>query len=75
TTLKLVVDKDGNKTEVGNGTVPALKPYEKTKVNFSSKSIFEKGKEYAFTLTILSKGKIVSTYNFKKTPLVANGVE
>ncbi|KAA6334818.1 hypothetical protein EZS27_016898 [termite gut metagenome] len=74
-TLKLVVDKDGNTTEVGNGTVLALKPYEKTKVNFSSKSIFEKGKEYAFTLTILSKGKIVSTYNFNKTPLVASGVE
>jgi hypothetical protein len=69
TVLKLFVDKDGNKTAVGNGIIPALKPYEKSLVNFSSKSIFEKGKEYAFTLTILSKGKIVSTYNFKKTPI------
>jgi hypothetical protein len=69
TSWKLFVDKDGNKTVVGNGIVPALKPYEKTHVHFSSKSIFEKGKEYAFTLNILSKGKIVSTYNFKKTPI------
>jgi hypothetical protein len=68
TTLKLVFEKDGKKTEVGTGTIPALKPYEKTSVFFSSKPVFEKGKEYAFTLNILSKGKQLSTFTFKATP-------
>jgi hypothetical protein len=69
TTLKLTVEKDGKKTDVGNGAIPALKPFEKINVLFSSKTIFEKGKEYAFTLDILSQGKIVSSYSFQSTPL------
>jgi hypothetical protein len=69
TTLKLMVDKEGKKVEVGAGTVPALKPYEKTSVIFSSRPVFEKGKEYAFTLSIRSKEKSLSTFNFKTTPI------
>jgi hypothetical protein len=68
-TLKLLVEKDGKKVEVGTTPIPALKPYEKTNVFFSSKPIFEKEKEYAFTLSILLKDKSLSTYNFKATPL------
>ncbi|MDR0814411.1 MAG: hypothetical protein LBN37_01525, partial [Bacteroidales bacterium] len=68
TTLKLLVEKDGKNIEIGNEAIPALKPYEKTNVFFSSKAVFEKGKEYAFTLNILSKDKIISTYNFKSAP-------
>jgi hypothetical protein len=69
TTLKLTVEKDGKHTDVGNAAIPALKSFEKTNVLFSSKAVFEKGKEYAFTLNILSKDKVISTYNFKTTPL------
>jgi hypothetical protein len=65
TTLELLVDKDGNKVKAGTATVPSLKPYEKTNVLFFTPSLFEKGKEYAFTLTILSDDKPMSTFNFK----------
>ncbi|KAA6345637.1 hypothetical protein EZS27_006818 [termite gut metagenome] len=68
-TLKLTVEIDGKNTAVGNGIVPALRPFEKNNVWLTSKSVFEKGKEYAFTLNILSKGKIASTYQFKTIPI------
>ncbi|GHT43540.1 hypothetical protein AGMMS49965_17530 [Bacteroidia bacterium] len=67
TTLNLEVEKDGKKVKVGNTIVPALKPYEKTNVLFSSRLYLEKGKQYAFTLTILSEGKQVSTYYFSSS--------
>jgi hypothetical protein len=71
TTLKSGEDnkKDGKKINVGTGSIPALKPYEKTNVFFSSKPVFEKGKEYTFMLSILLKDKQISTYEFKATPL------
>ena len=69
TTLKLTVEKDGKTTEAGNVAIPALKSFEKTNVMFPSKAAFEKGKEYAFTLNILSKDQIISTYHFKTVPL------
>lgn len=66
TKLKLSIENEGKKSEVGTGLIPALKPFEKINVLFSSKTVFEKGKEYAFTLDILSQGKTVSTYSFKR---------
>jgi hypothetical protein len=74
TSLTLAVEVDGKTVEVGNGTTPALKPYEKTRVWLSSRPIFERGREYAFTLTIHSDGKTVSTFRFKATPLKASEI-
>lgn len=69
TSLTLTAEMDGKTAEVGNGTAPALKPYEKTHVWLSSRPVFEHGREYAFTLTIHSDGKTVSTFHFKATPM------
>jgi hypothetical protein len=67
--LKLIVELDGKNTEIGNGIVSTLKPFEKTNVWLTAQPVFEKGKEYAFTLNILSKGEIISTYHFKTKPI------
>jgi hypothetical protein len=74
TSLTLTAEMDGKTVEVGNGTAPALKPYEKTHVWLSSRPVFERGREYAFTLTIHSDGKTVSTFHFKATPLKASEI-
>ena len=66
--LSLSVEKDGKTETVGNAAIPALKPYEKNRILFSSKTVFEKGKEYTFHLTISAKGKTLSNYTFKATP-------
>jgi hypothetical protein len=69
TTLKLTVEQEGNKVEIGNARVPALKAYEKTNVLFPSKLFFEKGKEYTFRISIYSKDKEVSIFDFKTVPI------
>jgi hypothetical protein len=69
TALKLTVDKEGNTFEIGKTNIPALEAYEKTNVLFTGNLLFEKGKEYAFKISISSKGKEISTFDFKTIPL------
>jgi hypothetical protein len=69
TTLKITVDKDGEKVELGNAHVPALKAYEKTCILLSGKQSFEKGREYVFRISIYSKDREVSTFDFKTVPV------
>jgi uncharacterized membrane protein len=64
-TLQLTVEKNGEKINIGKTTIPALKPHEKTNVRLVAKPLFEKGTEYAFTSTILSKDNTLEIYNFK----------
>ncbi len=69
TTLKVTAEKDGVKMEVGNVTVPPLKPYEKTNVMLFCKPLFKKDVEYDFTLAIVAKDRQLSTFNLKITPM------
>jgi hypothetical protein len=70
TALKLIINQeDGNKIEIGNATVPALKAYEKINVMFPSNLFFEKGKEYSFRISINSKTGEVSSFEFKTVPV------
>ena len=69
-TLKLAYEKDGKMTEIGTVAVPALKPYEKTNVKLSCGKIFEKGEEYKFVVTILSKQQKASTLTLKAIPVL-----
>ncbi|MDR2764496.1 MAG: hypothetical protein LBB90_05640 [Tannerella sp.] len=69
TSLKLTAENDGKTVNVGTVPVPPLKPYEKTNVRLFAPPLFEQGREYAFTLTILSGEKTVSTFHFRATPL------
>jgi hypothetical protein len=69
TILKLIVDKEGNKVEIGNTRISPLKAYEKTNVQFSSHFFFEKNKEYAFKISICSKDKEISSFDFKTMPV------
>jgi hypothetical protein len=69
TILKITVDMEGNKVELGKVHVPALKAYEKTNVMLSGKLLFEKGKEYAFRISIYSNDREISTFDFKTVPV------
>ncbi|MDR3245897.1 MAG: glycoside hydrolase family protein [Prevotellaceae bacterium] len=68
-TLKVTINSDGAKTEIGTALIPALKAYEKTNVLLSGKPVFEKGTEYEFTIAIYSKDKELSTFDFKAKPV------
>lgn len=66
--LTLVVQNDEKTETVGKIAIPALKPYEKIRLLMSSKTVFEKGKEYTFRLTIGTETKTLSEYTFKAVP-------
>ncbi|MDR1338878.1 MAG: glycoside hydrolase family protein [Prevotellaceae bacterium] len=69
TVLKISVEKDGNRIELGNAHIPALKAYEKTGLMLPGKLSFEKGREYVFRISIYSKDREVSTFDFKTVPV------
>jgi hypothetical protein len=70
TILKITVtDTEGNRIEAGNAHVPALNAYGKTNIMLSSKLLFEKGKEYSFGISICSKDREISTFDFKTVPV------
>jgi hypothetical protein len=66
--LTLVVQEDEKTETVGKIAIPALKPYEKIRLLTSSETVFEKGKEYTFHLTIGTETKTLSEYTFKAVP-------
>ncbi|MDR1170362.1 MAG: glycoside hydrolase family protein [Prevotellaceae bacterium] len=69
TTLKIAVEKDGGKVEIGNANLPALKAYEKTTLMLPGKMSFDKGKEYSFRISIHSNDREVSAFDFKTVPV------
>lgn len=64
--VKVEYKKNGKLVNVASGTVSALKPYEKTMLQLSSKNVFEKGEEYDLVVTIHSGKKELSTFSLKK---------
>ena len=62
--LQVFYTKDGKETPIGSGVIPAMKPYEKTTVNFTCSQLFEKGKEYLFK---------VEVSQVKQQPVVLHG--
>lgn len=64
--LKIEKMTDGKKIKIGSGTVPVLKPYEKTEVRFQTNYNFYQDQEHDFMITIYSGKKILSVFNFQK---------
>ncbi|WP_294613035.1 glycoside hydrolase family protein [uncultured Bacteroides sp.] len=67
--VKIEYKKEGKLINVASATVPVLKPYEKTELQFSCKNGFEKGRKYDFTVTVYSGKKVLSTFNLTLSPL------
>lgn len=57
------------KKSIGVVDVPALQAYGKSEVNLLTDYTFEKGKEYAFSVTISTNNTKVSLFEFKATPI------
>jgi hypothetical protein len=67
--LKVGFIRDNNDVEVATGTIPSLKPYEKTTVKLACGNIFEKGVENIFKVTINPDGKQPVVLHGKITPV------
>ena len=52
TNIGILYIKDNKEVEVASGKIPPLKPYQKTNVELKCESLFEKGVEYTFIVTI-----------------------
>lgn len=67
--VKIEYKKEDKLINVASATVPVLKPYEKTELQFSCKNDFEKGGKYDFVVTVYSGKKVLSTFNLTLSPL------
>lgn len=67
--VKIEYKKEDKRINVASATVPVLKPYEKTELQFSCKNGFEKGGKYDFVVTVYSGKKVLSTFNLTLSPL------
>lgn len=67
--VKIEYKKEDKMINVASATVPVLKPYEKTELQFSCKNGFEKGGKYDFVVTVYSGKKVLSTFNLTLSPL------
>jgi len=52
TKLKVAYTKNDKEVEIATGTIPALKPYEKTMVDLTCSKLFDAGTEYLFKVTV-----------------------
>ncbi len=66
--LEIACTVDNEKRILGIAEVPVLQPYGKTMVQLTADFAFEKGKEYAFSVTVLTNNTKVSLFEFKATP-------
>lgn len=57
------------KKTLGIVAVPVLQPYGKTEVSVLTDQVFEKGKEYAFSVTVSTNNTKVSLFEFKAVPV------
>jgi hypothetical protein len=68
--LKVGFIKDDKEADVAAGTIPALKPYEKTIVELTTYgNLFEKGVEYVFEVTVNPDDKQPAILHGKITPV------
>ena len=67
--LKVTYLKDGNEVEVALGTIPSLKPYEKTTVELTCGKLFEKGVEYIFKVAVNPEARQPAVLHGKITPV------
>lgn len=69
TSLTVACSEADKTIELAKGLIPALQPYGKTKVKLACSKDFDPKKEYNFAITIYSKHKVCSTFNWKHTPV------
>lgn len=69
TLLTISYTKKGQNTEIAKGKIPSLKPYEKTTLDLSCGSIFEKEVVYDFVVTISPKDQKPTLLHGKLTPV------
>jgi hypothetical protein len=67
--LKVAYLKDNKEIDLASGTIPALKPYEKTTVALSCGKLFEAGVEYTFNVTVNPDAKHPVVLHGKLTPV------
>lgn len=67
--LKAGFIKDDKEVDVAAGTIPALKPYEKTTVELTCSNLFDKGVEYIFKVTVNPDDKQPAILHGKITPV------
>jgi hypothetical protein len=67
--LKVGLIKDNKDVDVATGTIPALKPYEKTTVGLTCGNLFDKGVEYIFKVTVNTDDKRPVVLHGKITPI------
>ncbi|WP_316793672.1 glycoside hydrolase family protein [Pedobacter frigoris] len=68
-TLEITCLIGNEKKTLGLAEVPVIQPYEKAEVTLRADNHFEKGKEYAFSLTISTGKEKVSLFEFKAIPV------
>ncbi|TCC98943.1 glycoside hydrolase family protein [Pedobacter psychroterrae] len=69
TKLKITYIDNGQQTELASAIIPPIKPFGKTELNLESKAVFEKGKEYDFTITINPDNENRVTLHGKLVPV------
>lgn len=67
--LKISFMKDNKEVEIAEGSIPALKPYQKTSVEMKCGNIFDKGVEYNFAVIINPDDKNPIKLNGKVIPI------
>jgi hypothetical protein len=67
--LKIISSANEKETEVARGKIPALSPYQKTRIELKCGNIFEKGVEYIFTVIINPEDKNPVKLHGKITPV------
>jgi len=67
--LKVAYYKDDKEINVATGTIPGLKPYEKTKIEFPCGKLFDKGVEYLFKVMVNPDDRQSVVLHGKITPV------
>lgn len=66
TAVRIEGRKEGKTVLIASATVPALAPYEKTEVPFSTRAALGRGEEYVLTVTIAAGRRTLSTFTLKQ---------
>jgi hypothetical protein len=67
--LKVAVIKDNKDVDIAAGTIPALKPFEKTTIELTCGTLFEKGIEYILKVTVNPDDNQPAILHGKITPV------
>ncbi|NLZ94662.1 MAG: hypothetical protein GX921_02405, partial [Bacteroidales bacterium] len=66
--LKVAYFKDNHEVELAMGTIPALKPYEKTTVELTCGKLFDEGVDYTFKVTVIPENNQPTVLHGNLTP-------